>query len=201
MITPSLATVSGLESNSRITRCWERPEKFSRRYAVIKHRTQMRIFMHQIARHWLTSSLVAGATAAVVAACADNAPLGPGSSASGPRVTATAASSSLDALLANTGLDNRVPDLTGCEQVTADPGSQLAFRVYSKGVQIYRWSGTAWVFVAPSAQLFADAGLRGLVGNHFGGPTWQTLSGSTVVGAVRQRCTKDPNSIQWLLLD
>jgi len=31
-------------------------------------------------------------------------------------------------------------------------------------VQIYRWNGTSWVFVAPEAMLFADVGLNGMGG-------------------------------------
>jgi hypothetical protein len=32
--------------------------------------------------------------------------------------------------------------------------------------------------VAPEAVLFADAGDHGVVGIHFGGPTWENPSGS-----------------------
>ena len=54
--------------------------------------------------------------------------------------------------------------------------------------------------MAPEAVLFADAGDHGVVGIHFGGPTWQSNSGSRVVGAVIDHCTPDPDSIPWLLL-
>ena len=30
--------------------------------------------------------------------------------------------------------------------------------MYAEGVQIYRWNGTSSIFVAPEAELFADAG-------------------------------------------
>jgi hypothetical protein len=73
-------------------------------------------------------------------------------------------------------------------------------RVFAEGVQIYSWNGTSWVFVAPEADLFADAGGAGLVGIHYAGPTWESLSGSKVVGAVDQRCTVSADDIQWLLL-
>ena len=149
--------------------------------------------MHDTARSWIGQPLALLATAALLAACADNSTVGPHYSGSGARVAEVAA---------KTGLDNRVPDLpAGCEQLRADEGSVLAFKVFGIGVQTYRWDGTKWVFVAPTAKLYADAGYHGLVGNHFGGPTWQTLSGSTVVGSVSKRCQPDPNSIQWLLLD
>jgi hypothetical protein len=72
--------------------------------------------------------------------------------------------------------------------------------VYAKGVQIYRWDGQAWAPVGPSAKLYADAGGNGLVGTHFAGPRWQSLSGSTVRGEVLDRCVYDANAIPWLSL-
>jgi hypothetical protein len=67
-------------------------------------------------------------------------------------------------------------------------------------VQIYRWNGAAWTFVAPSAGLFANAGFNGKIGSHYAGPTWESVSGSKVVGAVLKRCPGAPNAIPWLLL-
>lgn len=93
-----------------------------------------------------------------------------------------------------------VPDLGPCPDLAPPAGSKLAFHVYAEGVQIYRWNASSWTFVAPDAELYADAGGNGLVGTHFAGPTWESLSGSNVVGAVQKRCTADPNAIQWLLL-
>jgi hypothetical protein len=49
--------------------------------------------------------------------------------------------------------------------------------------------------------LFADGEERSTVGTHFGGPTWLSVSGSRVVGAVVDRCTPDASAIPWLLLD
>ncbi len=72
--------------------------------------------------------------------------------------------------------------------------------MYAEGVQIYRWNGTSWIFVAPEALLFADADGNGVVGIHYGGPTWESNSGSKVVGMVLERCTPDPDAIPWLLL-
>ena len=68
------------------------------------------------------------------------------------------------------------------------------------GVQIYRWDGAAWVFVAPSATLYEGPESQGPVGTHYAGPTWESVSGSKVVGSVMRRCTPDANSIPWLLL-
>jgi hypothetical protein len=97
--------------------------------------------------------------------------------------------------------DQRAPDLVGdCQRLRVGPGNKVAFHAFGVGVQIYRWSGTSWVFVAPEAVLYADAGDHGVVGIHFGGPTWQSNSGSKVVGTVIDHCTPDPSAIPWLLL-
>src|SRR5262245_11010140 len=100
------------------------------------------------------------------------------------------------------GGDGRAPDLVGdCQKLQVPPGTRVASHLYAEGVQIYRWDGTTWVFVAPEAVLFADAGGHGVVGIHYGGPTWESVSGSKVVGMVLERCTPDPDAIPWLLLE
>ena len=91
-------------------------------------------------------------------------------------------------------------DLAGCEQLQAPAGNAPAFRAYARGVQIYRWTGTTWSFVEPSAVLFADADGRSAIGSHYAGPTWLGIEGSRVVGAVVERCTRDAGAIPWLLL-
>jgi hypothetical protein len=96
--------------------------------------------------------------------------------------------------------DDRGVNLGDCGKVQAPQGSTLVFHAYATGVQIYRWSGSAWTFVAPAANLYADLGGHGLIGKHYAGPTWESVSGSTVVGAVQERCTPDPSAIPWLLL-
>jgi hypothetical protein len=96
--------------------------------------------------------------------------------------------------------DHRTPDLGNCQNLQVPAGHKVAFRVYAEGVQIYRWDGTSWTFVAPDAKLFADARGRSAVGTHYAGPTWESASGSKVVGAVLQRCTPNGNAIDWLLL-
>lgn len=90
----------------------------------------------------------------------------------------------------------------GCEQLAPPAGHELAYKVYAVGVQIYRWNGTAWAFVAPEAGLFANQNFRGLVGSHYGGPTWETNSGSLVVssGTTAIPCTPDATAIPWLRL-
>jgi hypothetical protein len=96
--------------------------------------------------------------------------------------------------------DSQPPDLSACPKLQVPDGNAVKFRVYAVGVQIYVWTNSAWVFVAPSAHLYADPGHHGLVGTHFAGPTWQTRSGSKVVGHRLAACTPDSSAIPWLLL-
>jgi hypothetical protein len=102
--------------------------------------------------------------------------------------------------------DGRLPALGICDTALALPeGSKVSFQVVGEGVQIYRWNGTAWQFVNPEADLYADGLEQGLVGTHFGtpnGPAWLTRSGSQVVGTVvaNGRCTPNANAIPWLKL-
>ena len=75
----------------------------------------------------------------------------------------------------------------------------MHFHAYAVGVQIYVWSGTSWVFRAPEAVLY-DAD-RDIVGIHYAGPTWESESGSKVVGArVASAPSVSANSIPQLLL-
>ena len=98
--------------------------------------------------------------------------------------------------------DNRAPELPGadCESVQVPAGHKVAFRVYAVGVQVYRWNGAAWDFVGPVANLFADHNYRGQVGTHYGGPTWESNSGSKVIARRVAGCTPDANAIPWLRL-
>jgi hypothetical protein len=96
--------------------------------------------------------------------------------------------------------DPQPPDLGDCQNLQVPPGNKLSLHTFGVGVQIYRWNGTGWTFVAPQAILFADAGEDSIVGIHFGGPTWEAIDGSEVVGAVIQSCTPDPSAIPWVLL-
>jgi hypothetical protein len=89
----------------------------------------------------------------------------------------------------------------GCEELQIPEGNKLAFSVYASGVQVYSWNGTSWGFVGPIATLYANAGMTGKVGLHYGGPTWKSNSGSLVIGQNPIRCTPDPDSIPWLRLE
>jgi hypothetical protein len=97
----------------------------------------------------------------------------------------------------------QAPDLPSpiCDSVRVPAGNQVAFHTYALGVQIYRWNGISWDFVAPEANLFADANYRGKVGSHYGGPTWESNSGSNVVGRRVAGCTPDTTAIPWLRLE
>ena len=92
------------------------------------------------------------------------------------------------------------PELGNCQKLQVPAGNTVTFHAYAVGVQIYRWNGAKWAFVAPEAVLFADAGHDSVVGIHFAGPTWESVSGSKAVGVVLERCTPDPTAIPWLLL-
>src|SRR5262245_4966034 len=90
-------------------------------------------------------------------------------------------------LCAATGLSaradtrSREPDLPPvCDRIGAPAGNNVVFHVFAVGVQIYRWDGTNWTFVAPQAVLYANARHHAQVGTHFGtpnGPAWESNSG------------------------
>jgi len=136
--------------------------------------------------HARAYSLVTFAATVLLAACSDNAPLGPRRHPSLPSQPQALASVE--------------PDLGACDRLKAPSGSKLAFHVYAQGVQIYRWGGSSWTLYGPDAALSADAEGKSLVGTHYVGPTWETNSGGKVVGSVIDRCTIDPNAVQWLSL-
>ena len=94
----------------------------------------------------------------------------------------------------------KAPELGACERLNAPEGSTLIYHVYARGVQIYRWNGSAWALYGPDAILSADAGGKSVVGTHSVGPRWESNSGSRVDGTVVDRCTPNPNAIAWLLL-
>jgi uncharacterized protein DUF3455 len=102
---------------------------------------------------------------------------------------------------ANPSDDGWFPDLGDCQILQVPEGNEVAFHVYAEGVQIYSWNGSSWTFSRPEAVLYADAAENGAVGIHYVGPTWESVSGSIVVGKVLQRCTPNPDAIPWLLLE
>jgi hypothetical protein len=99
--------------------------------------------------------------------------------------------------------DDVRPELvTGCENLTVPPGNVVSFHGYAQGVEIYVWDDAAhkWLFVAPEATLYSDADFVGRVAAQFTGPTWQSNSGSSVVGRRIATCTPDETAIPWQLL-
>jgi hypothetical protein len=92
------------------------------------------------------------------------------------------------------------------EALKAPADQELAFELQSTGVQIYECRARQddparfeWIFKAPQADLFDASGQ--LVGRHYGGPTWEGLDGSRVVGEVKAKDTsRSGGSIPWLLL-
>lgn len=145
--------------------------------------------MRKMTLSWFGHSLVV-ITAALASACSDS----PVTAAHGPIAGRS--------VVANGDISdgNRLPDLTACPTLAAPEGSTLVLHAFGIGFQIYHWNGTSWGSAVPSATLFADAGGNGQVATHFAGPSWQSNSGSKVVGTVLNRCTPDAASIAWLSL-
>jgi len=139
--------------------------------------------MNTTTRNWLGRSLIVAAT--LLAGCSSEYPAGPAEPSAPPAPEFPSLS--------------RTPDLGGCQKIQAPAGSKLAYHVYATGVQIYNWSGTAWTPFGPAATLSADAAGNSTVGTHYVGPTWESNSGSNVVGEVAERCPV-PNAVPWLLL-
>jgi len=92
------------------------------------------------------------------------------------------------------------------ENLRFPAGESAVLRVAAAGAQVYECKASAqdatkldWMLVAPDAQLYATGGT--VMGKHYGGPTWEALDGSAVVGELRARAdAPDPDAIPWLLL-
>src|SRR5262245_40043389 len=77
-----------------------------------------------------------------------------------------------------------LPALGDLKKIVPPAGQKVAFAAYAEGVQIYRWNGAAWTFVAPEALLYFGLDDDAyVIGTHYVGPTWESNSGSKVVGA------------------
>jgi len=84
-------------------------------------------------------------------------------------------------------------------------GYEVSFHTYATGVQVYKCTEVlpgvySWVFKAPVADLYSNENYNGGTGTHYAGPTWESNSGSKVVGVRLQGATVDPDAIPWLLL-
>jgi hypothetical protein len=103
---------------------------------------------------------------------------------------------------ARAALERNAPDLGACEKLAVPEGNVVDFHAYANGVQIYRWDGGAWVLLGPDAVLTADADGNGQIGTHYAGPTWESNSGSKVVGRALERCDAPvADAIPWLKLE
>jgi hypothetical protein len=91
--------------------------------------------------------------------------------------------------------------------ITVTNGQQVLVKALGKGVQIYACNPTQsgpgayeWALKAPEADLFDEKGQK--IGKHYGGPTWESIDGSKVVGKLRSKVdAPDATAIPWLLLD
>lgn len=95
---------------------------------------------------------------------------------------------------------NRGPDLSDLPKLQVPAGHKVSFHTFAVGVQIYKWNGTAWVFQKPEAVLYSTDHRCGVVGIHYAGPTWESNSGSYVVGTLIEKATVDATAIPWLKL-
>ena len=92
--------------------------------------------------------------------------------------------------------DNRAPEVP--TDIAVGAGNKVHFHGFGVGVQIYTWNGSTWGAPVPAATLFDG---NGVVAIHFAGPTWESNSGSKVVGVVVQpTVTVDTNAIPWVRL-
>lgn len=98
---------------------------------------------------------------------------------------------------------NRSDDLIPqeCAEIGVPSGNRLTTRVYAIGVQIYRWNGVNWDFVAPDADLYPNSKFLLKIGKHYAGPVWESSTGSRVLGRKVASCVQDPTAVPWLLLE
>jgi len=90
------------------------------------------------------------------------------------------------------------------DSLKVPPGNALFLRAFGRGTQKYSCPITANSKATPHAILLAGLGLEGdLVAIHFGGPTWEALDGSSVVGDAQHAThfpAPDPDGVDWLLI-
>jgi len=92
------------------------------------------------------------------------------------------------------------------DELQAPPSQHLELSVHAKGMQIYECKQAKddatrfeWSLKGPEATLFDGTGRQ--AGQHYVGPTWESVDGSKVVGELKAK-DKGPDSsaIPWLLL-
>ena len=82
--------------------------------------------------------------------------------------------------LAQAGNDGRAPEVP--QEISVGPTNKVHFHGFGVGFQVYTWDGSSWGAPVPDATLYDEDG--NIVASHFAGPTWQSNSGSRVVGVV-----------------
>ncbi len=100
-------------------------------------------------------------------------------------------------MIARANADGQVPAI-----LTVPEGNVLLLRAHGRGTQKYACPISATSKTVPHAILLhGDDG--NLVAIHFGGPTWEALDGSAVVGDTsnaKHFRVPDPDAIDWLLI-
>ena len=99
-----------------------------------------------------------------------------------------------------------MPTVQVPDKLKPDANESLAMIAHAKGVQIYecragkdQTGNYDWAFVAPEADLFDGRGRK--VGRHYAGPHWESVDGSKILGAVKERADAPvAGAIPWLLL-
>jgi len=92
------------------------------------------------------------------------------------------------------------------DKLKVPEGNVLLLRAYGKGVQKYACPVSATSKAVPHAILLKDDRDEGdLVAIHFGGPTWEALDGSSVVGdtdpmTLHSAPAPDADGVPWLRL-
>lgn len=95
--------------------------------------------------------------------------------------------------------DNRAPEVP-VEIAVDTTTNKVHFHGFGVGFQVYTWNGTDWGSAVPDAVLLN--GESAVVATHFAGPTWESKSGSQVVGDLPPKAvTVDTNAIPWLRLE
>ncbi len=119
----------------------------------------------------------------------------------GRLVTITVAATTLAS--ATMATDQRAPEVPST--IAVEAGHRVSFHAHAVGVQIYVCvqnptdpTKFSWVLKAPEAVLYDNEG--DVVGIHYGGPTWESNSGSVVVGVRVGGINVDPTAVDWLLL-
>lgn len=100
-------------------------------------------------------------------------------------------------LTAMAGNDNRAPEVPN--EIFVDPSAnKVQMHGFGVGFQIYTWNGSTWTGPVPAATLFDSEG--NIVAEHFAGPSWESNSGSLVVGTVTGKIVMDSTAIPWVRL-